>query len=149
MTGQEFLEQLEHLAIHLRSFIREFSNGIFVLLGVFLGSWLSRRSELMRIRVERKTEIFDEACHLMAEYSSSILQDDMRPGANFGAIDEVLRTTIALDWKIKTHFSIAAHRAWSEVEEMILTATSDERFTEKNFGEVAEKTLNALGAEIK
>jgi hypothetical protein len=63
-------------------FIREFASGIFALLGICLGSWLSRRSEFMRIRVERRTQIFDEACHLTAGYSLMIAQGGvMRPAA--------------------------------------------------------------------
>jgi hypothetical protein len=60
-----------------------------------------------------------------------------------------MRSTIALDWKIKTHFSTAAYEAWREAEKMISANSSVRRFTQQDFSEATKKTLNALGAEIK
>jgi hypothetical protein len=128
-------------------FIREFSSGIFALLGIFLGSWLTRRSEFMRIRVERRTQIFDEACKLTAEHSLSIALL-VRPASTFG-VDEFMRSIIALDWKIKTHFSTDAYKAWRESEKMISANSSARRYTQQDFSEATRKALNALGAEIK
>jgi hypothetical protein len=90
----------------------------------------------MRIRVERRTQIFDEACRLTAKHSLEIDQAGVALRAvMLGEIDEFMLATIALDWKIKTHFSTTAYRAWRETEKMISAGSSDKRFTQQDFSE--------------
>lgn len=103
--GTAWLRELLHAILETQS-------GIFTVLGIWLGAWLSQRSELTRLRVERRTQIFDEACRVTAESS-----------LKFGAL--TLGTTtiifepdplkISLDRKIETTFSRSAYKAWRAV----------------------------------
>jgi hypothetical protein len=129
-------------------FVREFSSGIFALLGIMLGAWLSRRSELMRLRVERRTQIFDEACKLTAEYYVRAFCD-LGPMVNLGynADDNFIVSAMSLDRKIFTHFSGNAHRAWRRIDEMIGQPLSANTATA--FADARASALNSLGKELR
>src|ERR1700676_2863892 len=96
--------------------ILKFQSAIFVVVGALLGAWLSRRSELMRLRVERRTKIFDEACKVAAE--SSLLANHIYSWSADRGSSRSLELQIsraALDRKIATHFSSSATAAWRAV----------------------------------
>jgi hypothetical protein len=98
--------------------VREFQSGTFVLLGALLGARLSRRAQLMQLRVERRTQIFDEACDLTAQCSYRIAH-------GFPNIDEGLHISlVSVDRKIATHFSPTTYnKAWRTAEEMMSCKT--------------------------
>jgi hypothetical protein len=113
-------------------------------LGVALGAFLTRRSELLRLRVERRTQIFDEACGLTAQYSLHISS----LGPNHSAIldDRFLASVMALDFKIKTHFPSRAYGTWRAAESMIahkpIHSASD-------FSHARKIALASLGKELR
>jgi len=126
--------------------IKEFQSGIFALLGIGLGAWLSRRSELMRLRVERRTQIFDEACGVMARYSYRLSN---APLSLVSAMDErFLTSVIAVDRKIETHFSIDAYKVWRNAEKMI-AAENPRNFSSAEFSEASRAAIDTLAKELK
>lgn len=104
--GTAALRELFHAILEIQS-------GIFAVLGILLGAWLSRRSELMRLRVERRTQIFDEACRVTAECSLMFGVVNLVPGGIIIPPPQPLEISLtALDLKIETTFSRSACTAW-------------------------------------
>jgi hypothetical protein len=131
------------MTFHASEALRQSESGVFALLGIGLGAWLTRRSELMRIRIERRTMVFDEACALTAQYyllRSSV--PPTPPDENF------MISVMCLDRKIATHFSGATYAAWRGVEVMIAYAPKNTD-TATKFSEARKSALDALGKELR
>jgi hypothetical protein len=133
--GTALLRELFHAILEIQS-------GIFTVLGIWLGARLSRRSELTRLRVERRTQIFDEACRVTAECSLMF-------GAPIVTIStippphplEISLTT--LDRKIQANFSRAAYTAWHAIYDPQRTPAK------RDFDEATRVALDALAKELK
>lgn len=131
------------MAFDLGETFRQSESGIFALLGIALGAWLGRSLERMRIRIDRRTRIFDEASALTAQYylmMSSV--PPKQPDESF------MISVMCLDRKITAHFSAAAYAAWRGVEEMI-AYTPKETDTATKFSEARKSALDALGKELR
>lgn len=131
------------MAFDLGETFRQSESGIFALLGIGLGAWLTRRSELMRIRIERRTTIFDEASALTAQYY--LLRSAVPPTP---PDESFMISVMCLDRKIATHFSGAAYTAWRGVEEMIAYAPKNTD-TATKFSGARKSALDALGKELR
>jgi hypothetical protein len=132
---------------HVADLLKEFRDGIFAIVGVIIGAWLARRSELMRLRIERRTDIFDEACDLTARYyihafgiklTTDVVSDE----------DDFMVSVMCLDRKVFTHFSRKGYKAWSQVELMIARKPR-ETDTAAAFTEARASALTALGKELR
>jgi hypothetical protein len=152
--GTASLHQLFHAILEIQS-------GIFAVLGILLGAWLSRRSELMRLRVERRTQIFDEACRVTAEYYSLLWHPFglLAPAATMLGPDPREITEMSLDRKIEAHFSRSAYTAWRAVHiETLRAKLAEANFgggrgaldaLQKEFHETMRVALDAIAKEIK
>lgn len=152
--GTALLRELFHAILEIQS-------GIFAVLGNLLGAWLSRRSELMRLRAERGTQIFDEACSLTAEYYSLLWHPFglLAPAATMLGPDPREIAGMSLDRKIEAHFSRSAHTAWRAVHiETLRAKLAEANFgggrvaldaLQKEFQEAMRKALDAIAKEIK
>lgn len=97
----------------------------------------------MRLRIERRTRIFDEVCELTARYSLKM------SGDLFDVRDPDFLTSVAcVDRKIWVHFSPSAYKVWRGAEKMIATGTP-RAFSSTDFSEAARAALEALGDELK
>jgi hypothetical protein len=120
--GTALLRELFHAILEIQS-------GIFTVLGIWL-------------RVERRTQIFDEACRVTAECSLMF-------GAPIVTIStippphplEISLTT--LDRKIQANFSRAAYTAWHAIYDPQRTPAK------RDFDEATRVALDALAKELK
>ncbi len=146
--GTALLRELSHAILEIQS-------GIFAVLGILLGAWLSRRSELMRLRVERRTQIFDEACRITAQSSAPFV-----PAATRSERVKLLEiSVITLNRKIETHFSRSAYTAWRAVytnpkhfaplPDWSAPNYFTDPLTRDAFNEAARVALDALAKELK
>jgi hypothetical protein len=123
------------------------TSGIFTIFGILIGAWLSRRSELMRLRVERRTQIFDEACVLTAEYYVRAYSS-LTIGLTSNIDDSFMVSAMSLDRKIFTHFSRDAYTAWREVEQMIARKPKPTG-TATGFTNARASALSSLAKELR
>lgn len=128
---------------HVVDLAKALQSGIFTIVGILIGAWLTRRSELMRLRVERRTQIFDEACALTARYYVSVFSFDPTP-----VDDNFMISVMCLNQKVLTHFSNAGYTAWRKVEKMIARMPAAEH-TATAFTEVRAVALKSLGKELR
>jgi hypothetical protein len=134
---------------YLVDLLKEFRDGIFAILGVMIGAWSSRRSELMRLRIERRTEIFNEACDLTARYYVNAFSGRLTTSFLSEADeDSFMVTVMCLDRKILTHFSTKGYKAWRRVEAMIGRGRRPTD-TATAFTEARASALTALGKELR
>ena len=74
----------------------------------------------MRLRVERRTEIFDEVCKLTAEYYVRAFGSVLSMVNVMSNIDDNFMVSVmSLNRRIFTHFSGNTYAAWRRVEQMI------------------------------
>ncbi len=118
-------------------------SGIFAILGILIGARLSLRSELLRLQIERRTKIFDEACDLTARYYVQAY------GAFRTDIDnEFMQFVISLDRKIWTAFSTDGYNAWKGVEKMIAHRPREGDFA-STFTAAQAFALDSLAKELQ
>ena len=128
--------------------LERFSSGVFALLGIFLGGWLARGAERERLRIERRTRIFDETIELTARYYLYISGSMRVVGGPFDIPDDLMISVMCLDRKIATHFSGGAYAAWRGAEKMIANRPRAED-TASAFSEARRVALEALGNELR
>jgi len=128
--------------------LERFSSGVFALLGIFLGAWLTRGAERARLRIERRTRIFDEAIELTARYYLYISGSTRFFGTPFGVSEDLMISVMCLDRKIATHFSASAYATWRKAEKMIANSPRAED-TASAFSEARRVALEALGNELR
>jgi len=132
--GTALLRELFHAILQIQS-------GIFAVLGILLGAWLSRRSELMRLRVERRTQIFDEACRVTAE--CSLMFGVVIPTTGIPPPHPLEISVTSLDRKIETTFSRSAYTAWRAAY------NSSPPLKKDAFDKATRVALDAIAKEIK
>jgi hypothetical protein len=114
------IELLRQFGVGFVALVREFQSGIFALFGIALGAWLSRRAELMRLRVERRTQIFDDASSLTARYYLAMAKSESSVGLLYEEPgDDFFVSVMCLDRNIEAHFSNSAYATWRQAEAMI------------------------------
>jgi hypothetical protein len=135
--GTALLRELFHAILEIQS-------GIFAVLGILLGAWLSRRSELMRLRVERRTQIFDEACRVTAECSLMFgVVIPISGGVIIPRPDPLEISVTSLDRKIETTFSRSAYTAWRAAYK------SSPPLKKDAFDKATRVALDAIAKEIE
>ena len=138
--GTASLRELFHAILEIRSSIF----AVFcILLGAWFGAWLSRRSELMRLRVERRTQIFDEACRVTAECSLRFGVPVVTVAGTIPPPHPLEISVMTLDRKIQANFSRAAYTAWHAAY------NSDHTPTKCAFDKATRAALDAIAKEIK
>jgi len=97
----------------------------------------------MRLRIERRTQIFDEACDLTARYYVCAFS-----AISTGVDDSFMVSLMCLDRKVVTHFSKKAYQAWWGVEKMIgrVPRATD---TANAFISARASALSSLGKELR
>ena len=97
----------------------------------------------MRLRVERRTQIFDEACDLTARYYMYVFS-----GPHTTIDDNFMVSLMCLDRKVVTHFPKKAYEAWWGVEQMIARVARPTD-TATAFISARASALSSLGKELR
>jgi hypothetical protein len=136
--GTALLREVFHAFLEIRSSVF----AVFcILLGAWFGAWLSRRSELMRLRVQRRTQIFDEACRVTAE--CSLMFGVVIPTTGIPPPHPLEISVTSLDRKIETTFSRSAYTAWRAAY------NSSPPLKKDAFDKATRVALDAIAKEIK
>jgi hypothetical protein len=97
----------------------------------------------MRLRVERRTQIFDEACRVTAECSLMFGVVTVVTGGVIPPPQPLEISLTALDRKIETNFSRSAYTAWRAAY------NSSPPLEKGAFDKATRVALNAIAKEIK